>query len=204
MRRWLLAISMTLLAASAFAHDRDHHRSMSIESDGDSDSCDDRMVRFGNRRAAMSEEEVTVGSLRALKIRGDHAGIRVAGSTAGTFRVKVCKAAALPSDLASIRVSLSGNELSANGPDDNDWVVFYIVDMPRGGDLGIDSQNGPVSLRDVDGTVLARAQNGPLSLQNSSGNIDAETVNGPISVTGGSGNVKLQTNNGPLSVKLSE
>lgn len=203
MKRFVLAISMVLVSASAFAGHGSHTRGMnvSIDGDGDGDSCDDRRVRFGSQRAVMATEEVPVGGMRALKIRGDHAGVRVTRASGSSYRVVACKAAALASDLGQIRVGVRGSEVAADGPD-SDWVVFYFVEMPRGGDLTIESENGPVSLNGIDGTVVARSTNGPLAVKDSHGRIDARTTNGPLAVTGGSGQLKLASSNGPLAVRL--
>ena len=56
--------------------------------------------------------------------------------------------------------------------------------MPRGATLDLRTHNGPITLRNVNGTV------------------NAETTNGPISIDGGSGTTKLTAQNGPISVKL--
>src|ERR687896_219364 len=44
------------------------------------------------------------------------------------------------------------------------------------------SSNGPITLRDADGTFVLDAVNGPITIGGSRGTIDAETQNGPISV----------------------
>ncbi|HET7434400.1 MAG TPA: hypothetical protein VFN10_06760 [Thermoanaerobaculia bacterium] len=200
MKRWLMAVAMLVVATGAFAGRG--NSSVSIDFDDDSTSCDDGMVRFNNHRAAIAKEEVPVAGLRTLNVRGEHAGIRVTGTNSGTYKVTVCKAAALAADLNDVRVALRGNEITADGPNDGQWMIFYFIEMPRGADLNVDSQNGPVSIRGVDGSVVARATNGPLSVKDSRGHIDAKSVNGPISVSGSSGNVKLVTSNGPLAVRL--
>ncbi|HVG24704.1 MAG TPA: hypothetical protein VND45_11160, partial [Thermoanaerobaculia bacterium] len=69
-------------------------------------------------------------------------------------------------------------------------------------DLDLSAKNGPLSIHDVDGTIVARSQNGPLALRNVDGDVDAQTQNGPISISGGSGNMKVSATNGPLSVDL--
>jgi len=114
----------------------------------------------------------------------------------------VCKAAEYAEDLDKIRVTVSGGELRATGPSDNDWVVAYRILAPDRADLNIESRNGPVAFRGLNGKLVARLNNGPVSLDDVDGEVDVVTKNGPVSIEGGSGNIKLRATNGPLSVRL--
>ena len=129
-------------------------------------------------------------------------GIRVIGSRTGGYIVTACKAAAMSSDVNQVRAIVNGDEVSASGPDSDNWIVYFIVQTPRNATVDLSSTNGPIGVYEFDGTLTARAKNGPLRVKDSSGTIDASTVNGPISIEGGSGNVKLSASNGPLAVKL--
>lgn len=170
--------------------------------DGEIITCDDIEVRYGGEDAARAEETLNVGSLSSLKVRtGSHGGIRVVGG-ASAYSVTACKAAAMASDLGSVRASVRGNEVTADGPDEGRWMVYFLVRVPRNAVLDLQSSNSPIGVRDVNGTLTARVSNGPLSIKNSTGTIDASATNGPISFSGGSGTVKLSATNGPLSVKL--
>ena len=200
MRRLAIALTLTLAATAAFAHDDyDHdHRSAAEE-------CSERSVHFGEERTYVRKEVIDAGSLRSLKAAVTNAPISFEGGSSAGYTITVCKAATLQADLDAIRVTLNGNELRADGPDEKGsrrWTVMYHVRTPRGADIDVEAANGPIAIRDVDGTVLARAKNGPLSLKNVDGNVDAETKNGPISISGGSGTMKVKASNGPLSVKL--
>src|SRR5260370_37838089 len=66
----------------------------------------------------------------------------------------------------------------------------------------METVNGPISLYNVDGKLIARAKNGPISLKNFSGDAEITAVNGPISLEGSNGNVRIHTENGPISVEL--
>jgi DUF4097 and DUF4098 domain-containing protein YvlB len=139
--------------------------------------------------------------MHSLRIRSDrNGGIHVRGG-ASSFAVKACKASAL-SDARDIRVRVSGNEVSADRGDDNYTVVYYIVSAPRGASLDLSSNNGPIAIHAVDGSVTAQAHNGPIAVKDSSGTLDITTQNGPIAFDGDSGNVKLHAINGPISVRL--
>jgi len=203
MRR-LIAAAALLLAPSLFAHD--HSRNMSITTDDYDDvtSCSQIRVTFDHEAALRAEEELPVGSLRSLKIVSDqHGGVRVSGWDQPRYAVTVCKAAASADVLRAVNARLSGNEVTASGPDgDQQWVVYLLVHTPRNATLDVTAHNGPIGLHGVNGTLTVRATNGPVSLKDSSGTIDATTVNGPIALAGGSGNVKISATNGPVSVKL--
>jgi hypothetical protein len=193
MRRLGIALVLVLAAGAASAHDTWY------SSDGE--DCSGRHIRFDGEPAAVEQEVIEAGNLRSLKAAVSHAPISVRGG-ASTYRITVCKAAARASDLAAIHVNLDGNELKATGPRGRRWTVQYFIEVPHGADLDLEAKNGPIALRDVEGTVVARAANGPLSLRNLSGNVDVQTTNGPISIRGGSGTMKVRASNGPLTVDL--
>src|SRR5689334_12908279 len=190
MRRPLLLLPALLLAATTAmaAHGSHSHygnRSISFnDEDMATTDCSAMNVRFDGERAQVVSEDVPVGNARSLTVNSDHnGGIRVIGG-AGSYSVRACKAA-LSGDLSQVRVNWNGSELTASGPDNDNWVVYFIVQAPRGANLNLTSSNGPISVYQFDGTLNARAHNGPLSLRDSGGTIDASTVNGPISISGG-------------------
>ena len=166
-------------------------------------SCEALKITFDNEPAVRAEEDLPVASLGALNVRSDqNGGIHVVGWSEPRYAVKVCKAAAFAEDLGGVRASLSGNTVSANGPDNDKWVAYFIVHVPRGAQLDVSTHNGGIGLHNVDATVTAHAVNGPISIKESTGRIDAETTNGPISIAGDSGTIKANATNGPISVKL--
>jgi hypothetical protein len=203
MRRFLPLFAL-LVSLPAFAYG---HRGMNVNISTDDDElltrCDQIHVTVDGERLPVTEETLDTRGLRALTVNtSSNGGVYVTPSGDGTYSVKACKAAAL-GETASIRTSLRGETLSADGPDHGDWVVYFIVRAPQGAKLDLNAHNGPIAVRDVSGTITAHTQNGPLSLKNTTGTIDGSAVNGPVSFVGDSGNVKLRVENGPLSVKLS-
>jgi hypothetical protein len=199
MRRLGIVLGLTLLAGTAYAHSSTHS-STRVSIDGD--NCSSRNFTFDDRPGYAEEQVIEAGNLRSLKAAVEHAPISVVGGNASGYTITVCKAAAMQQDLAAIHVSVEGGELKTSGPAGDRWTVSYQIRVPRNADLDLEAENGPISIRDVDGTIVARAQNGPLSLENLSGNVEATTTNGPISVDGGSGTMKLRASNGPLAVTL--
>lgn len=192
MRHLALALTLALTATTALAHD-DFHNS--------AEECSGRNVRFSDEPAFVKKEVLQPGNLRSLEVSVTNAPVSVEGGGTG-YTITVCKAAELQSDLDAIRVTLDGNELKATGPDHRRWMVMYHLRVPRGADLDLTAKNGPLAIRNVDGTIQARTHNGPLSLRNVNGKVEAETQNGPVSISGSSGTMKVTASNGPLSVDL--
>jgi DUF4097 and DUF4098 domain-containing protein YvlB len=93
--------------------------------------------------------------------------------------------------------------VSTRGPsDEDDWTVYLLIRAPKSAAIDLDTENGPISLYDVDGKLTAHAHNGPISLHNFSGDAEITALNGPISMEGSSGNVHIRTENGPIDVNL--
>lgn len=193
MRRLTLALVLTLTALGVSAHEN-----FSIHGD----DCTANNFRWDDSPTYVAKETLDGRGLRSIKAKVAQSPISVIGDSNGGYSIDICKAAANRADLDVIRVSLDGDELRATGPDNSRWTVLYKIHVPRGADVQVEAKNGPISFRDVDGTIVARTQNGPLSLKNVSGNVDAAAKNGPISIVGGSGNMKVEARNGPLSVQL--
>jgi hypothetical protein len=205
MRRFLVLISLAFLAVPAFAHGhgRGHGVNVNISTDGDEViDCDDIRVSFDGERVRMTSEDIPFTG-KSLELRNEHhGGIHVTGWNGSTYQVRACKATRPGADPNAIRVMASGNKVGAEGPDEDSWIVYYIVRAPRNAVLDLYSTNGGIGVHNVNGTINARAVNGPVSVKESSGTIDAETTNGPISFGGNSGTVRLMATNGPVSVKL--
>ena len=197
-------LAAVLIVPAAFAR---NHRSFDVSiSTDDAEEitrCDQIRVTIAGEPAVRAEEQIDARSLRSLKVTADHnGGVHVSGWDGPGYAITACKAAASASDLAAVRPSLRGNELTADVANDAQSVVYFLVRAPRGADLDLHAMNGEVSVYHVDGTINADTKNGPLSIKNCSGSITAGAQNGPIGFAGNSGMVKLAATNGPISVKL--
>jgi hypothetical protein len=198
MRRTLIALAMTVVAASAYAHGGRTWEEFE-------ENCSGRNFRFNSHRAYTDVQTIDAGALRSLKVDVKNSPVTVVGGSGRGYTIQVCKAAEDRELLAQIRTSVEGGELRTTGPDtygDNDWSVAYRIEAPRGADIDVIAKNGPIAMRDLDGRIVANLRNGPLSLDNVSGNVDVTTANGPVSISGGSGTIKVAAQNGPLSVDL--
>lgn len=191
MKRLALALALTV-SATAYAE------TFNISGD----RCSSENFQWDGQRAYVEKQVIEPGALRSLKASVTHAPLSVTGGSSRGYVIEACKAAARAEDLSAIRVTLDGNELRADGPENRRWFVSYQIRVPDGGSIDVSADNGPISIKDLNGTIVARASNGPLSLSNLSGSVDAATTNGPISLRGGSGDMKLKATNGPLSVTL--
>ncbi|MDQ6887153.1 MAG: DUF4097 domain-containing protein [Gemmatimonadota bacterium] len=87
----------------------------------------------------------------------------------------------------TIRIVSDGRAIRAEGPspsgDDGGWSVSFDLLVPTKSDLSIHTQNGGISVVEVEGTMDLSAQNGGLHLQALGGDVRAETRNGGLDVT---------------------
>lgn len=87
------------------------------------------------------------------------------------------------------------------------WGVMFIVRVPNRTDLTLATQNGPLSVSKVTGTMDLETQNGPLSLYGVAGDVHASAQNGPLSVEllgtkwEGAG-LDARTQNGPADLQI--
>jgi len=184
---------------------------LNVTTHGEISSCDSLDIYSDDGKVARSEEALTApNSPAGLHLKaGERGGVVVRGSDRADYAIKICKAATGQDQagaealLRQISVSLQGDELVAQGPRDDDWLVYLIVDAPKNGNLRAETTNGPLGFHDFQGKATVQTKNGPISFKNCNGEISAEVQNGPISVKGGGGTLHLKAQNGPLSVELS-
>ena len=87
------------------------------------------------------------------------------------------------------------------------WGVMFIVKVPNRTDLTMATQNGPLSVSKVTGTMDLETQNGPLSLYGVAGDVHASAQNGPLNVellgTKWEGvGLDARTQNGPADLQI--
>jgi DUF4097 and DUF4098 domain-containing protein YvlB len=111
-----------------------------------------------------------------------------------------------------VRISTTGRTVSASGPSsdrDEHWNVSFVIYVPRRTDVSAETQNGPIGLAQLEGTIDVRAVNGPISLRELAGDVRARAQNGPISITlggtrwSGTG-LDAETQNGPMVLYVPE
>lgn len=149
---------------------------------------------------------------------GENGGVQVEGWSRDSIEVhaRIQTQAATDEDAAAlardIKIVTSGARIGAEGPPSGrrqSWAVSFVIYAPRRSDLRLDTQNGPIGVRDVTGRMALTAYNGPVSLDGVSGDVRARTTNGPIDValTGerweGAG-LDAETTNGPVELAIPE
>jgi DUF4097 and DUF4098 domain-containing protein YvlB len=111
-----------------------------------------------------------------------------------------------------IRIDASGTTIRATGPASGrsrHWSVSFDVYVPRRTDLTLATENGPLSIEDVTGTMDLTTQNGPLELSGVGGTVKARVENGPLGVRldgtkwEGAG-LDAETVNGPVDLEIPE
>jgi hypothetical protein len=182
------------------------HFNVNLEGD-DPSGCADLTVTSDDE-IARADESLALPAGSPVKVSGvRNGGVWIVGSQGTQIEVDACKIAVAASQaraqelLAGIKVQQEGGTVTASGSGSR-WHVYFIVRAPRGSTISADTSNGPLSVRNAEGTFTMQAQNGPVSIANSRGTVNATTVNGPISLQGGAGEFTLRAQNGPLSIKL--
>lgn len=174
--------------------------------------CEDTNNTFGDSDTWHAVETRTIprGSFSTLAITAArNGGVQVEGWDGADVSVTVCKFAGADDEasarrkLDAIRVNISGGQISADVPESQASVHFY-VRVPANITLSLEAHNGPLGLKNVTGTVQARTVNGPLSIRHCSGTITAEARNGPVDLADTSGKVNVSAENGPVSVRLAD
>jgi hypothetical protein len=157
---------------------------------------------------ARADETITMPVGAPVKLSTlRNGGVWITGSQAAQIEIEACKIGVgstrsrAEAAVASVKVQQQGDTISATGAAGSTH-VYFIVRAPNGASVAAESTNGPISLRDADGTFRLQATNGPVSVSGSRGTIDARTENGPISVNRSGGELTLRASNGPLSIKL--
>jgi hypothetical protein len=208
----LLAVFVSVLCsvlglpASSGTVAASQHFSVNVQGD-DVTGCGDLTVTSDDE-IARAEESLALPAGSPVKLSAArNGGVWIIGSQGTQVEIDACKIALGSSlsraqeTLAGVRVTQQGGTVSATGTGSR-WHVYFIVRAPRGSNVSADTTNGPLSLRDAEGSFTVQATNGPVSIANSRGTIDARTQNGPISLKGGAGELTLRAQNGPLSIKL--
>jgi len=201
---WALLSSALLVAAVSPARGQD----ISTDTDDDSPltSCDQVHIHFDHHSPARDEQDFTIPKSQAPRLEArpsENGGIQVLGWDRDEYQIKACKAAENSADLKSISVSVNGGRVEVKGPShEKSWVVYLLIRAPRDAALDLETENGDISLQDLNGKIEARTTNGPIGLRQCGGEIRAKAQNGPISFDGNSGSLHLETENGPLSVRL--
>jgi putative adhesin len=84
-----------------------------------------------------------------------------------------------------IQIESGGSKILASGPEnrkDHWWTVSYEIFVPLHSDLSLKTNNGGISISDVNGRVNFTALNGGVSLKRVGGYVHGGTTNGGLSI----------------------
>jgi DUF4097 and DUF4098 domain-containing protein YvlB len=190
MRRFFLASAAFLLPA-AFTHTpalAQNFTTAPCQGDNNSHSG-----WFGHgEQACELRSTVLPVSNGQVNVSGRNGGIEVIGEDRRdiALEAKVTAQGSSHEDaearLHQIRVLTSG-EIHAEGPgesgDHRGWSVSYKLHVPRHIAANLRTENGGITVADIDGAVKADTTNGGLSLRGLAGTVHAQTTNGGVDVT---------------------
>ena len=185
--------------------------------------CKDHMTRTVSKLSARENaQEVRVlaaNSVDSLSLwGGDNGGIVVDGSNDNQIVIVACKTAWAEDEaqakqvLDHLSLSLKNGEVRARGPvrtDTTFWQVNFIVFVPSKMRIELQTRDGGIALRGLQGRIEARTENGGISFHGSSGDVTLQSQNGGIEVNleepawQGKG-LSAHSDNGGLVVRVPE
>jgi hypothetical protein len=184
------------------------------------DRCREGRDRGSSDRERFCEvREKRLGASRTLDVDGrDNGGVSVHGWDRSEVLV-LAKIQADGEDLTDakdvasrIDIHTDDGRVRAEGPSTGrrqSWAVSYEIWAPRQTDLHATTQNGGISVEDLDARLDLSAVNGGIALRGVSGDVRGETTNGPLNVDldgerwRGAG-LDLRTTNGPVNLGIPE
>ena len=178
----LAILTWAAVALTAAPSARPHRPVSSISAQEHSPvrECSDLHVQMEGREAVMQSEQRTITRAEAanLRVRGSsNGGVQVEGGSTDSYAVTLCKFAAPGSGaetlLSQVHISFTNGELSVSGPQaGHDWSDFLLIRTPKAAAMDIQVNNGPLTIRAVDGTLKVHAENGPVSVHDCSGELE--------------------------------
>ena len=173
-------------------------------------NCSDLNIQFDGHEAVQQSEERSISKTEASPLRVQaHAngGLYVEGWDKDSYGVTLCKAAEAGADadqlLSQIHLRFTDGAVSVTGPrSDKHWAAHLIVRAPKGSNLDMEIQNGPVSVTRVEGKVKVNAANGPVTVSGCTGELELKSNNGPVTLEENSGRERVESENGPVSLSL--
>ena len=209
MRRALSIILLASVAVPAFAQSRSAQRWLS-------DCRDGRWSGDRNREQYCDVREQTIASRSVLRVDGrENGGIEIIGADRSDILViskleARAESAAEAKEMADrIRIAI-GDDIRADGPSTrwrSSWSVSYEIHVPRKTNLDLSTNNGGITIENVDGRIEFEANNGGVTLTNLAGAVRGSTTNGGLEVDlvgdkwNGEG-LDVRTSNGGIEMNI--
>src|SRR5437868_10156525 len=170
------------------------------------------MTSFPAQVQSQEQRAVALEGVDVLRVRASReGGVTVKGWDRPIARLTVCKyAVALTQPdaqktLRDVGVFYRNGEISTNGPETDTnraWWVHMILRVPKSAALDVNSDNGGIAIRNMNGRVIAHATNGGISFASCNGDSKLTTENGGISLEHINGRLDAITLNGPISYRV--
>jgi DUF4097 and DUF4098 domain-containing protein YvlB len=157
--------------------------------------------------ADVIERSFDVGASGKLRLESDTGAVRIDSHPAGRVDVRVVRDGRHGEELR-VDMAQRGNEIIITGdlPDrdrQRGWhelEVEFVIRLPRGFDLDIETAGGSIDIDDLDGEVEAYTAGGSIRLAELGGSVVARTAGGSIELESSGGDVKLKTAGGSISI----
>ncbi|HXW06530.1 MAG TPA: DUF4097 family beta strand repeat-containing protein [Vicinamibacterales bacterium] len=176
--------------------------------------------RWGSdREGACEVRELTVmpGAGMLTVDAAPNGGITVAGSPRGDVLVRARIVATAETEqrareiLDAVRVESSAERIHAEGPTSlprrESWHVSYDLAVPPQSSLSLNTTNGGINIRDVEGRLEFRTVNGGVKLSGLAGDVRGRTSNGGVDVdldgpTWNGNGLDVETSNGGVRLRI--
>ena len=177
--------------------------SLAVAGCGVSVSFDD-----GDTTRRVVTETVDGDGLRRLDLRTDNGAVEIRGSERADVDVRVVLRERHEGD-GEYSIDVDGDRLTVDGECDDGWFgncsVGFVVEVPTGFEVDATTENGRITVSEVEGDVRLRSDNGAIDADGLHASVvDARTDNGRIRLgfraapTG----VTVDTDNGAIVVRV--
>ncbi len=205
---FLLLTIICLTISGATAQEKDKSSKYKRDFCSNNWSNGDRISTSDLRETTVAAGDVSVNGKR-------NGGISIKGENRSDVLVRACVQAWAKSEAEanaiakSVRVE-TGGTIQASGADDGkNYSVSYEILVPRNTDLNLTTENGGISIANVEGAINFTAKNGGVHLSDLAGDVKGKTANGGLHVelNGGSwkgAGLDVETTNGGVHVSMPE
>lgn len=190
MARWRWAMATVVAAVMVLGGGAGSAQAQAWER-GNEGWCD-RDWGNGNQERACMVLSANVADVGRLSVDGGmNGGVSVEGWNGDGVRVEArvwsnAETESRADEIAdAVRVRYDDGDLSADGPNTGrreSWGVSWVVSVPVDTDLDLETHNGGISVREVNGRIRFDAVNGGVRLEAVGGDVEGRTQNGGLHV----------------------
>ena len=208
----LLLAAFVLCGEDASAQNKDKYKNKDYNREFCSDSWNwsngDKVSSRDLRETTVSGGSLTVDGRRngGISVKGENRSdilIRACVQTWGTTEDEAKQLA------KNIRIETSGTVRAEGEREETNWSVSYQILVPRNTDLKLTTQNGGISIENVEGRLEFDAKNGGIHLSNLAGDVRGRTTNGGLHIelagnTWKGDRLDVETTNGGVHLTMAE